>query len=108
MQKYQKRLIEMLDKDDLVKWINIKDNPISNTTYIWINPKPEYYLGSILQWFEKKWYHTIINNWKLHVQENQLKNWKLFNINLSKPPMEWLEDQNKELVEFMESILDNK
>lgn len=135
MNKYQKRIIELLDKEGLMDkelkrwcvlycWHDLEEEEIWNIIYdsdITIHSEKrlskdswkesmdyeiiwQYHLGSILQWFYKNCNRYEITNSIIDLvlfldQSIELE------LDIIKPPMERTEEQNKELVEFMEKII---
>lgn len=103
----------MVDDSRAIFWVDEYERPIA--TYFWDNCEIiwQYHLWHILQWFtNKRWYDTNINevSW---LSLYDIQNWRYFTarvlsdnllIDLSKPLMERSEEQDKELLEFMQKI----
>ena len=60
----------------------------------------QYHLWTILRWFENKRYWILFNNKKINIAKwnNEIE------LPIDKPPMERSEEEDKKLLEFMDSV----
>ena len=76
----------------------------------------QYWLGTILRRFDKKSTHTIVVDWfswclveifrTIWEYKYILSNWENVKLDLTKPPMEYTEAQDKELLDFMTKVIE--